>query len=233
MGQEILLSSVNEDVNISHCNFMNNHHGKVVIKCEKILSIHKNSESTQVFEYFSHILYLKDTNFYNNRGGSVYVSSRCILHISGDVLFKNNVAENGDGIYIIDQSAVIFDESSNAKFINNSVDHSGAAIYLTYHSNVIFDQNSIVTFTDNKATNGTVYSDASSNVTFKRTCEVIFNSNSATQYGAAIYSSDNCHVTFTGNSKTTFSNNVVSPNDIGLQYGGIIFSQDISDIRIL
>ena len=231
LGQEILLSNVNEDVNISYCNFINNHQSKVSIAFEKILSIRiSNNESIKVSQYFSRILYMKDTNFYNNRGGCVYVSSGCVLHISGDILFENNVAENGAGIYVIDQSAVIFDESSKAKFINNSVDHNGAAIYLTYHSNVIFDQNSIVTFTDNKATNGTVYSETSSNVTFERTSEVTFNSNSATQYGAAIYSSDNSHVTFTGSSKTTFSNNVVSPNDIGLQYGGIIFSEGISDV---
>ena len=227
LGQEILLSHVNVDVNINHCNFINNHHGTDAILCKKIISVYINYEN---FEYFSHNLYLKDSNFYNNRGRSVYVSSGCFLHISGDVLFKNNVAKNGAGIYIRDHSALIFDENSNAKFINNSVDHNGAAIYLTHHSNVIFDQNSIVTFTDNKAANGIVYSEASSNVTYKGTSEVTFSSNSATQYGAAIYSTDNSHVTFTGNSKITFSNNVVSSNDIGLQYGGIIFSENISDI---
>ena len=162
----------------------------------------------------------------------MYQVHGCVLHISGDVLFENNVAENGAGINIIDQSTVIFDESSNTKFINNSVDHNGAAIYLTHNSNATFEQNSIIIFTDNKATNGTVYSMDSSYVTFKGTSysEVTFTSNSATRYGAAIYSTDNSHVTFTENSKITFSSNVVSPNDISLQYGGIIFSESITDI---
>ena len=249
MGRTILLSYVDEDVNINHCNFINNHHGAVAIQCNDdfdskfIITINicnfsynENPKSyiITVFEFicssFNCILYLKDTNFYNNRGVSVFVSSSCILHISGDVLFENNVAKNGAGIYIYRYSTVIFDKNSNAKFINNAVDHNGAAIYLIHHSNVTFDQNFIVTFTDNKATNGIIYSKASSNVIFKGTSEVTFSSNSATQYGAAIYSSDNSHVTFTGNSKTTFSNNVVSPNDIGLQYGGIIFSKHSSDI---
>ena len=242
MGQAILLSYVNVDVNINHCNFINNHHGGLTIQDSNIITINinncnfsynENSESIQVVEYFprfiKRILYLKDTNFYNNRGVSVYASG-CILHVTGDVLFENNEADNGAGIYISDNSTVLFDESSNAKFINNSVDHNGAAIYLTSHSDVVFDHNSIVTFTDNKATNAIVYCEASSDVTFKGTSEVTFSSNSATQYGAAIYSTNNSHVTFTGNSIITFSNNVVSPNDIALQYGGIIFSENISDI---
>ena len=246
-GQAILLTFVNEDVNINHCNFANNHHSVVTIQCNYInsniitmninncnFSYNANSENIQVVEYFpssfKRILNLIDTNFYYNRGVSVHVSSGCIIHISGDVIFENNVAENGAGIYIRDHSAVIFGENANAKFINNSVDHNGAAIYLTRHSNAIFEQNSIVTFIDNKATNGTVYSEASSNVTFTGTCEVTFSSNSVTQHGAAVYFSNNSHVTFTGNSKTTFSNNIVSSNDIDLQYGGIIFSESIGYI---
>ena len=141
-------------------------------------------------------------------------------------MFENNVAENGAGIYISDNSTVIFDETSSAKFINNSVNHNCAAVYLTHHSYVIFDQSSTVTFTDNKATNGIVYCEVSSNVTFKGTSEVIFSSNSATQYGAAIYSSDNSLVTFTESSKVIFSNNVVSSNDIHLQRSGAIYSEN-------
>ena len=52
-----------------------------------------------------------------------------------------------------------------------------------------------------------------------------FNSNLVTQYGAAIYSFDNSHIRFKGNSKITFSNNIVSSNDIDLQHGGIIYSE--------
>ena len=247
LGQAILLSVVNENVNImiNHCNFTNNHHGAVAIQSKDIITIYinncnfiYNSESIHVsINVYLHpsksILYLKDTKFYNNQGVSVYVLSApgYVLHISGDVLFENNVAENGAGIYIKDlYTGVIFGKNSNAKFINNSVDHNGATIYLMRNSYVIFEQNSIVTFTDNKATNGTVYCEAGSYVIFEGTSEVTFNGNSATQYGAAIYSSDYSHVKFAGNSKITFSNNVVFPNDISLQYGGIIFSKHSSDI---
>ena len=176
------------------------------------------------FDY-DHLLNLNTSSFHNNQGVSVYLSKGIVLHISGEVLFENNVAENGAGIYISDNSTVIFDETSSAKFINNSVNHNGAAIFVTHHSYVIFDQSSTVTFTDNKATNGIVYCEANSNVTFKGTSEVTFSSNSATQYGAAIYS-NNSHVTFTGSSKVTFSNNVVPSNDIHLQHSGTIYSEN-------
>ena len=231
----------NDDVYINDCNFTNNNfynlHG-TAIYCSMddlkvninncIFSYNRNAHSIIYFYYEHynnyHLLNLNNSVFHNNQGVSIYLSKGIVLHISGELLFENNVAENGAGIYINDNSTVIFDENLNAKFINNSVNHNGAAILLTHHSYVIFDQNSVVTFTDNKATNGIVYSEVSSNVTFKGT--VTFSSNSATQYGAAMYSSDNSHVTFTGNSKVTFNSNVVSSNDIHLQHSGTIYSEN-------
>ena len=69
-------------------------------------------------------MYFNNTKFYNNQGVSIYLSPNYFVHISGDILFKNNIAENGAGIYISDHSTVVFDENSNVKFINNSVDHN-------------------------------------------------------------------------------------------------------------
>ena len=232
----------NSRVNIIHCNFMNNNnynrHGAAIfcrmnadevniniINCN--FSYNGNAKS---MIYLDHNLFaflnLNTSNFHNNQGVSVYLSKNNALRVSGNVLFENNVAENGAGMYISDRSTITFDENSNAKFINNCVDHNGAAIFLNYHSNVTFEQSSVVTFNDNKASNGTVYCEASSNVTFKANCNVKFSSNSVTQYGAAIYSFDNSHVTFTENSKITFRNNNVSSNDIDLQHGGTIYSEN-------
>ena len=233
-------------VNISHCNFMNNNNYKyhgAAISCydteyEIIIAncnFSYNGDAKSIIYFDSTAnhrpqnLYLNTCNFHNNEGVSVDLT-RITLHISGEVLFENNAAENGAGIYISYGSTVTFDESSNAKFINNSVDHSGAAIFLTDNSSVIFEENSIVTFNDNKATNGTIHCNDSSNVIFKGTCEITFSSNSATQYGAAIYTFDNCHVTFTENSRVKFSNNniIVSSNDIDPQYGhgGTVYSEN-------
>ena len=91
----------------------------------------------------------------------------------------------------------------------------------------MFQKYSGVFFTDNKARNGTIYSEASCNVTFKANCKVGFDSNLVTQHGAAIYSVDNSCVIFSGYSEVTLSNNVVSLlNTRGLQYGGTIYLEN-------
>ena len=244
-----------KQVNINHCNFMNNNNYKehgAAIRCtffDNLKNIKSwftfsitncnfgyngNASSILSFEYYfgnlnsiTHI-YLSNSNFQNNQGISVYVKhANFILHTNGETLFENNVAPNGAGIYIGEEnSTVIFHKNSNAKFINNSADYNGAAIFLNHHSIVTFEQNSHVVFNNNKATNGTIYSKASSKVTFKATCLVKFDGNSAIQHGSAIHSIDNSHVIFKGKSSVTFSNNVVSSNDILDPWlGGTVFSE--------
>ena len=244
LGIVISLLAVDDlSVTINHCNFMNNNqyndHGAAIYFSGIYHSIHiinctfsynGIAKSIIYFEEDNYYIYLNTSNFHNNQGVSVYLSRYTCLHVSGDVLFANNVAENGAGIYSSDHSTVTFDKSSNAKLVNNSAYRNGAAIFVSHHSNVIFEQSSVVTFNDNKATNGIVYCEASSNVMFKANCNVTFSSNSVTQYGAAIYSFDNSHVTFTENSKVTFSNNTVSSNDIDLQHSGTIYSVNNSYI---
>ena len=235
-------------ITIKHCNFMNNNqykdHGSAIYYYNNLIFVHALiniinctfsyngiAKSIIYFDTDAFLtIYFHTSNFHNNQGVSVYLSRNTYLRVSGDVLFENNVAENGAGIYISDHSTVTFDKNSNAKLVNNFVDHNGAAIFVSHHSNIIFEQSSVVTFNDNKASNGTVYCEASSNVTFKANCNVTFSSNSVTQYGTAIYSFDNSHITFTGNSKVTFINNIVSSNDTDLQHGGTIYSENIGYI---
>ena len=234
-------------VNINHCNFINsNHytdHGTAIYICCSLwhsmiininnsnFSYNKNASSIVAFQLVdsSHI-YLNNSTFHKNQGISVYLLESYTLHISGLVLFKDNVAAYGSGIYIMDKSVVIFETNSSVKFINNFVYHSGAAMFLWSSSNIIFKQNSVVRFIDNKATKGTIYLDTGSNLLFKGTCEVTFNGNSATQCGAAIYSFHNSQVMFTENSKVTFSNNVVYSNNIDIQHNGTIYSEDNSHV---
>ena len=228
-GAAIHYSSSNvttsHQLSVFTCNFIYNNAKSLVYIENRISKHNKNIIYLNIPGGYYNQVYLNTCKFHNNKGVSVYLVS-ITLHISGEVLFENNLAENGAGIYINYGSTVTFDRSSNAKFINNSVDHSGAAIFLKDNSNVIFEEKSIVTFNDNEVTNGTIYCEDSSNVIFKGTCEITFSSNSATQHGAAIYSFDNSHVKFRGNSRVTFRNNVVSSNDIDLQYGGTIYSEN-------
>ena len=202
---------------LKNCDFRSNRGAKSVILI------------TQYGQKFKRInVYLINSSFSNNQGTSIYLENYYNLHVMGEVLFQNNEAEDGAGIYISDHSTVMFGENSNTKFINNSVYHNGAAISLNDNSSVIFDDNSIVKFYHNKAHNGIVYSNGRSSVMFKATCKVTFSNNTAAQYGAAIYSFDSSQVVFTGNSTVTLNNNFISFHDAHLQHGGTILSKSNS-----
>ena len=246
IGQVINLQDV-QHVNIYNCEFVNSSpytgHGAAIFSSLQnkfylftiqncYFSSNKNAKSIIYFECSNdkHDIYLINSSFHNNQGVSIYLSSYSNVHINGEVLFENNVAKNGAGIYISDHSTVTFGENSKTKFITNTVRHNGAAIFLNDHSSLLFDNNSIVTFADNRATNGTIYSMDSSIVKFKATSKVTFNKNSATQYGSAIYSSDNSHMTFIGNSSVNFTNNVIFSNAMDLPVGGTVFSENNGNI---
>ena len=244
VGIVVSLIDVN-DVDISECNFVRNSNdyqgcGAVIyylrIISEPPLVSFKHSyfsfnDGIKSVIYFDKDyntydmqIHLINSSFHNNQGVSIYLSMQHSLYISGEVSFENNVAEYGAGIYMGDHSTVTFGKNSNTKFINNSVHHNGAAIFLNEYSSILFDSNSTVTFTGNRATIGTIYSKANSNMTFKATSEVIFSSNSVTKYGTAIYSSENSNVTFAGNA--TFDNNVIPSSDMHLQLGGTVFTEN-------
>ena len=133
-----------------------------------------------------------------------------VIHINGEILFQNNIAEDGTGIYISDHSTVMFGESSNVTFSQNLAHGRGAAVFLRNHSICLFNQNSMVMFNYNKATSGgAIYSEDNSNVTFKATYKITFTSNSATEEGGAIYLLDKSHITFAGNTRRTPNYNII------------------------
>ena len=252
MGPAIILHNTIGNVNISNCSFINNNHYKYHGSCIRYYSTDYAKHPSIIIRAncnFSNngpaksVIYIRNlinrhltnvinSNFYNNKGVAIYLQnilrdiiSSNIIVISGKVVFQNNIAKNGAGIYL-NSSTVIFGENSDVKYINNNVEQSGAAIFSSLNSIITFALNSRVQFNNNKASNGTIYSDKKSMVIFKGTCQVIFSDNSVTQYGAAIYSSDNSYAIFTGSSKVTFKNNVVSFDSKNLQVGGNIFSKN-------
>ena len=253
VGQAVVLLEMSGDVNFNNCKFINNSHYR-----GHGAAIYCSSNNTSQFDLtinnfnFSYnkiksLVYLENrllkynkiifnnSTFHRNQGTSVYAINHKIF-LNGKVLFKNNTAENGAGIYISDHSTVTFDKNSDVAFIQNSANYRGGAVFLSNHSSIIFDHNSIVIFNNNSATNGTVYSDGGSNVTFKANCHVTFSGNSVIKSGAAIYS-DNSRVTFTENSNVTFSSNSLYKTDIPIHniyvydhHSGIIYSINFNNI---
>ena len=204
IGQAVVLTG---DVKINHCKFVNNTHYRghgaavhysstnskafqhvlVIYGCN--FTYNKLAESLVYIEssIFAHknTINFCHTKFDHNQGACVFVVNQNV-NLKGKVSFHNNMAKNGAGIYISDHSTVLFGENSNVAFIENSANSIGGAVFLRNHSSIVIDQNSKVIFIKNKAINGTIYSESSSNVTFKATCQVIFNNNTAMQSGSAI-----------------------------------------------
>ena len=242
MGQAVWFYNVLGYVNINSCRFANHTHyrgpGAAICIYDgafdafAIRNCNFSSNEAESVIFFSYRLngfnniYLINSNFHNNKGISIHLSSHHNLYITGEVLFEGNLALDGAGIYISDHCTIMFGEKSNSVFFDNDVYRNGAAIFLNNNSSVIFDNNSIVTFNDNAASNGTIYCKASSHVIFKAACKVTFRSNSAATHGSAIYSCDNSQVIFRGNSRVTFGNNVVSSDDAHLQQGEAILSEN-------
>ena len=221
MGQAVVLEEVSGDVNINHCQFVYNSHyrghgaamhysNKVRNHTQPLLTVRYcnfsyNKDSKSLVYIMSRISHHNESNniifhcskLRHNQGVTPIVVINQKISLSGELLFQNNTAKYGAGIYITDHSTISFGENSDVSFIENSAE-LGGAIFLKNHSIALFDENSKTVFFYNKAIDGIVYSEANSNVTFTGNCEVMLNSNSATGGGAAIYSFNNSHVTFTG-----------------------------------
>ena len=250
IGQAVVLSEVSGNININHCHFVyNSHyrgHGAAVHYSSNNVTNHPQPLLTISHCSFSYnkgaesLLYIEDrlsqhNNIiiqyskvcHNQDVTPVYVINETIS-FNGELLFLNNTAKQSAGIYISDHSNITFGQDSNVTFIQNYA-HKGGAVFLRNHSIALFDKNSRIKFNYNKATNGTIYSEGYSKVTFTGNSEVTFNSNSATQYGGAICSLDNSHVVFSGKSKVKFNSNAVHLVT-RLANGGVIYSEGYGNI---
>ena len=184
LGVVIIVDNAMGNVTINGSSFINNNQYKGHGGCIKYIGSYPSLEKHHFtinncnFVYngvFNSIVFIRirgyiyftnhiiNSNFYNNKGIPFYLSlpllkNSNVIHIIGKVLFVNNMAKNGAGNYS-QRGTVIFDKDSYVKFINNSVEQSGAAIFISMGCNIIFRHNSKVEFKNNKATNGTIYSD--------------------------------------------------------------------------
>ena len=165
LGQVLVLSEVSGDININNCNFVNNSHFRGhgaaiyytsndttyshfvfnITNCN--FSYNKGAESFIYIETSidRNDVTFTDSIFHDNDGVCIFLVNQK-LYIMGNTLFESNAGKQGTGIYISDNSTVVFGGNSNVTFFNNSADTSGGAILLTDHSNLSFDQNSYANF---------------------------------------------------------------------------------------
>ena len=136
IGQAVALVGVLGDVNISHCNFMHNNyyrgHGTaihyssgIVTNSRQLLFTITNcsfiyTEGVKSLVYIENNARRNDdisfhsSQFHHNQGVSIYVVNQK-LYLHGTVLFWNNTAKDGAGIYVIYRSTIIFGRSSTVK----------------------------------------------------------------------------------------------------------------------
>ena len=163
MGQAIALVGVLGDVSISHCNFMyNNYHrghgtaihylsGIVANTCRLLFTItncsfiyNKGAKSLVYIENNAgrnDDISFQFSQFHHNQGVSIYVVNQK-LYLHRTILFWNNTAEDGAGIYVSNHSTVIFGRNSTVAFVKNSANYRGGAIFLINNCSIVFDQNS-------------------------------------------------------------------------------------------
>ena len=238
IGQAVVLSEMIGDVNINHCNFSSNKqyegHGTAIhynssntfplnftiTNC--IFSYNEGSNSVAYFGQSSIAsLYLKNLKFNNNKGVPIYLSHQN-LHISGNIEFCNNIAENGGGIFISDYSNVTFHKSATVNFTHNRANDNGGAIFLTNHSSIVFKEHitchdgqtlqmeSITVMLHNNRAKygGAIYSNNSS-VIFGECSVVEIADNNAKQEGGAVYGVSST-IIFEGNSAISLIRNVAN-----------------------
>jgi len=143
---------------INNCNFTQN-------KCAKGVIYIGQSEKRKPEHNKNMTIFFYNSIFYDNQGVSVYAVNQW-FSLNGKVLFQNNKANKGAGIYISDHSTVIFGENSDIASINNTADYGGAIF--SYYGDVTFKEHSIATFSNNIAHGygGAIHSSSHSNVSF-------------------------------------------------------------------
>ena len=273
--QAIVLSQMSGNVTISGCNFaFNNHykdHGVAIHYLSRIKHhlrfqftiskcnfTHNGMTTAQSVVYigpssskYMEQISLMDLIFLNNRGTPIYISNQNFI-LSGDILFKENVADRGGGIFINNYTESIF-HKLDIKFIHNNASYGGAiyihanayatfegnctvtinnnqaerdggALFISDNSNVTFEGSSTVTINNNQADHGgALFISDNSNVTFEGSSTVAINNNQAEHDGGALYIDNNSDVTFEGNSTVTIYNNQAD-------YGGALLIYDNSDV---
>ena len=254
IGQAVVLLGVSGDVNIDNCSFLYNTEYKdlgaaiyysssifplnfTITNCK--FSYNEGAKSIVCFEKSSTTsLHLQNSEFHCNKGVPIYLSNQN-LHITGNVKFHGNTAENGAGIVISDHSNVTFHKLATINFTNNTAMYNGGSIFLTNHSSIQFKslpndnqsfdnescalQSIIATFHNNTAQyGGAIYVD-NSNVSFGDCSSVIMISNNAEQYGGVLYSKYSI-IEFEGNSAVTYKHN-------SARFGAAVYVYLFSDIK--
>jgi len=204
-------TSENPSLVINSCTFISNGLVKSVLYIDGSTGEAYNNISVQ------------NSVFSDNQGVSIN-ASHIHLHLSGDVMFQQNTADNGGAIFGI-FSIIEVGNDATVYFSNNTANNNGGAVFL-YNSNISFGANSSAQFKGNNANanGGSIFSESASIVSFGASSTATFTSNNASQYGGAIY----LHHSNT----SIVSSSIEFLKNSAKQYGGAIYLHN-SDISVM
>ena len=224
VGQAIVLSEVSGNVKINCCKFLwNKHykgHGTAIYFSPSQLLFKISDCNFSDNKKFSSIVYIGQYNselqvillnnsvFIGNQGTTLYLSNQK-LQIMGNLLFDNNRAENGTGIFVSNHSTITFSKNSNVTFNHNTANNSGGAILVNHFSSIIFDDDCVVIFNNNIAINyygGSIFAYNNCKVIVRNNSSLLFIRNDA-KFGGALYIEENSIFTIEENSSLIFHNN--------------------------
>ena len=198
---------------ISNCNFIQN--GGASDKSIVYISPSSNKSMEQIT--FANLAFL------NNQGVPIYISKQTVF-ANGTFLFKTNVANEGGGMFITNNSNIIF-HNSDVNFTHNIALNNGGALYIQDNSNVTFEESCTLTINSNQAgSGGAFHIFGNSCITFAGNTAATINNNSALKYGGVLYIKYNSEVVFEGNS-------TVIINDNQARCGGAIYIEDNSNAK--
>ena len=186
---------------------------------------------------------MSQTTFNENEaidGGALCFQFQSSVTFENTVIFSDNMAtSSGGAINFNTNSQGIFGGTARILFCNNTARTSGGAIYLDNNVSLSFEQvfdneigdphvnrtdrcneipaNASYTFHQNSAETGGAIFLVKSNIEFDNS--IIFDGNTATQDGGAIYLGDESDLTFINDSNVNFSSNHAS------DYGGAIYGK--------
>ena len=249
MGQALLFSKTPGNVFINNCEFTHNNyhrgHGAAVQYTTDATTptitrlvidgcYFSNNGAARSIVYIDGLgkttemlnSYLQNSVFIGNEGVPIYLS-HYKLHITGDVLFRQNTGMHMSGGGIFSSSSVVmFKNKSDVTFYNNSAIRYGGAILLN-DSTVYFGEYSVIKFLNNFAESfgGALCSMNKSAMVFGGNAMVTFQSNKANTNGGALYI-DNGNALFDENSIVMFSGNTA-------EFGGAIFSVNNSNLMFV
>ena len=150
-------------VDVSYCNIYDN----IGSKNSSVVYI-------MVIAYTTRVASITSSNFSNNVGSALYLSS-CTVEFGGHVLFMNNSAVRGGAIHLDQGSQIAIKEISSIRFIGNNAVQQGGAIFIELSS--VLDVVSVISC----PYNGIVITNLSN------TSNVSFTDNSAGIIGNSVY----------------------------------------------